>query len=300
MDDSWVGDVRRGPRSGSGGARRRVLALVVGVASLAIVVSVVGAVFGVAPPAPGSAPRSALAISPAASSSAQTPGASVQATATPRATVSPTPGPVVRAPVDVDLVVDHERFFVTQYTKKLCAAAGVQIALNLLTRRPDATKARQLAIHDLEVRLTTRADSHNGGTGPDGMAAAVSELSGVPYELRIYGTRAAALRGAAVAISTRRQPVILMAWRGAHTWVMSGYRADADPTLFGDAVISGAYILDPWYPRVSSIWGPSDPPGTFQDAAEMERNFLPYKRPEGRYPGRDGTFLIIVPVATPD
>ena len=25
--------------------------------------------------------------------------------------------------------------------------------------------------------------------------------------------------------------------------------------------VTGAYILDPWYPDVSSIWGPSDPPG---------------------------------------
>jgi hypothetical protein len=30
-------------------------------------------------------------------------------------------------------------------------------------------------------------------------------------------------------------------------------------------------------------------------AAEMERNFLPWKRPEGRYPDRDGKFLILAP-----
>jgi hypothetical protein len=59
--------------------------------------------------------------------------------------------------------------------------------------------------------------------------------------------------------------------------------------------VSGAYILDPWYPWVSSIWGPSDPPGTFQDSSEMVRNFLPWKRPEGRYPDRDGKFIIVVP-----
>jgi hypothetical protein len=27
----------------------------------------------------------------------------------------------------------------------------------------------------------------------------------------------------------------------------------------------------------------------------MVRNFLPWKRPEGRYPDRDGKFLIVVP-----
>jgi hypothetical protein len=89
--------------------------------------------------------------------------------------------------------------------------------------------------------------------------------------------------------------VILLAWRGAHTWVMSGYRADADPTVFKDARVSGAYILDPWYPWNSSIWGQSDPPGTFQNAAEMVRNFLPWKRPEGHYPDRDGKFIVVMP-----
>ena len=76
---------------------------------------------------------------------------------------------------------------------------------------------------------------------------------------------------------------------------MTGFRADADPRIFPDAVVTGGYILDPWYPSVSSIWGPSDPPGTFQDEAEMVRNFLPWKRPEGKYPDRDGRFIVMIP-----
>jgi hypothetical protein len=86
-----------------------------------------------------------------------------------------------------------------------------------------------------------------------------------------------------------------MAWRGAHTWIMSGFRADADPAVFADAKVTGAYILDPWYPDVSSIWGPSDPPGTFQNEAEMIRNYLKWKRPEGKYPERDGLYIAVVP-----
>lgn len=89
---------------------------------------------------------------------------------------------------------------------------------------------------------------------------------------------------------------MLMAWRGAHAWVMTGFRADADPRVFGNATIHGAYVLDPWYPRVSSIWGPSDPPNAYQPRSEMIRNYLAWKRPEGRYPGRDGRFLYLAPV----
>ena len=51
-------------------------------------------------------------------------------------------------------------------------------------------------------------------------------------------------------------------------------------------------------PDVSRIWGRSDPPGTFQNNAEMIRNFLPWKRPEGTYPDRDGLFLAVVPTVS--
>lgn len=133
------------------------------------------------------------------------------------------------------------------------------------------------------------------GLGAAAISLALESYGAPGYEIRAYGTRADALRDAAVAVTETGAPVVLLTWRGAHTWVMTGYRADADPTLFADANVTGTYILDPWYPRVSSIWGPSDPPGTFQDAAEMERNFLPWKRAEGRYPDRDGMFIALVP-----
>ena len=119
---------------------------------------------------------------------------------------------------------------------------------------------------------------------------------GVPgYEVRAFETMTYALRDAARAIKKTRSPVILLAWRGAHTWVMSGYRADADPSVFKNARIEGAYILDPWYPRISSIWGPSNPPGTLTKFDELRENFLPWRRPEGRYPSRDGLWITVAP-----
>ena len=61
-----------------------------------------------------------------------------------------------------------------------------------------------------------------------------------------------------------------------------------------DAAISGAYILDPWYPRVSSIWGASDGPGNFEDLAELERNWPVYQSPPvpvARFSARAGTAM---------
>jgi hypothetical protein len=115
------------------------------------------------------------------------------------------------------------------------------------------------------------------------------------YEIHAWTSRGDAVRDAAVHMARTGAPAVLLAWRGAHTWIMTGYTADADPLVFPDAVMTGMYVNDPWYPWVSSIWGPSDPPGTWQDDAEMRRNFLPWERPEGRYPDRDGKWIIIVP-----
>jgi hypothetical protein len=152
--------------------------------------------------------------------------------------------------------------------------------------------------HELAGRIDeweSWEDSHNGGWGPAAISLALEAYGAPGYEIHAYATRDEAMRGAAIAIDETGAPAVLLTWRGAHTWVMTGYRADADPRIFPDAVIGGAYILDPWYPRESSIWGPSDPAGGFQDRAEMERNFLPWKRPEGRYPDRDGRFIVLIP-----
>ncbi len=104
------------------------------------------------------------------------------------------------------------------------------------------------------------------------------------YEVRAYETRQDALSDAARAIEATGAPVILLTWRGAHTWVMTGFRADADPAIFDDARISGVYIQDPWYPGDSSIWGQSDPPGNLEDTAEMRRNYLPWAAARGQLP----------------
>lgn len=208
-------------------------------------------------------------------------------------TPTPTPEPA-RVPVDMALTDDHEAVFASQADKDWCAPAGVQMVL-AIHDRADTSKRTQEEIAGRIGEWEARSDSRNGNWGPAAMALAL-EAYGVPgYEVRAFESRKGALRDAARAIQETGAPVILLAWRGAHTWIMTGFRSDADPSVFRDAVIEGAYVLDPWYPRVSSIWGRSDPPGTFQDRAELERNFLEWKRPEGRYPDRDGLYITVAP-----
>lgn len=243
-------------------------------------------------------PRPALSAAP----SPDVPAASTPTTATATApTTTPTAAPAetplptpARVAVDVNVVADPEAVFASQITKDWCAPATVQMVLTIFGRG-DTSEAFQRELVSRIDEWESWQDSHDGGWGPSAMVEALVAYGVTGFEIRAYETRADALRDAAAAISETGSPVVLLAWRGAHAWLMSGYRADADPRLFPDATVSGAYVLDAWYPRVSSIWGPSDPPGTFQDASEMVRNFLPWKRPEGKYPERDGRFLALVP-----
>jgi hypothetical protein len=231
---------------------------------------------------------------PATPSPSPTPTLPPPASGQPAPTPRPTPTPIPRVGVDVNIVRNPKAVFAHELRDTWCAPAGVTITLAILGHG-DPTDAREREIASRIREWDSYSDSHNGDWGPAAMALALDAYGAKGYQIRAYDTRADALRDSAKAIAMTNSPVILLAWRGAHTWVMSGYRADADPTVFDDAKISGAYILDPWYPWNSSIWGQSDPPGTFQNASEMVRNFLPWKRPEGRYADRDGKFIVVIP-----
>ena len=249
---------------------------------------------GPPPPDRSTEPTVVVTPKPVSPSPSPTPTLPPPASGEPPPTARPTPTPVPRVAVDVDILQNHEAVFAHELHEDWCAPAGVTMALAILGKgAPTDGRQREIAgrIHEWE----TYADSHNLQWGPSAMVKALAAYGAPGYRVVAYGSRADAMRGAAKAISTTRSPAILLAWRGAHTWVMSGYRANADPVVFDDARVSGAYILDPWYPWNSSIWGQSDPPGTFQDAAEMERNFLAWKRPEGAYATRDGNFIVVEP-----
>ena len=280
----------------------RIAALLLLAAVLAGVVVVAGNVAGVGDKVAGAVEKVALLVNPPPDRPIEegavvTPKPDSTPTLAPGQTPPPTPDPTPvpnREKMDVSLYRNPDKHFITEIDHEWCAVAGTQMVLAANGKAP-LTEAFQAELAGRIGEWESRRDSRNGGWGPSAMVKAL-ESYGVPgYEVRRYETRADALRDAARAIEQFDAPVLLMAWRGAHTWVMTGFRSDADPLLFDDARISGAYVLDPWYPRVSSIWGPSDPPGTFQDASEMRRNYLPWERPEGAYPSRDGLFLALVP-----
>ena len=237
------------------------------------------------------------------------PSATPRPTPAPSDAPSPTPSPtpLVRAAVDVTLVEDHQAVFASQVTTEDCAVAGTQMVLTILGLG-NPSPAFQAELKGRIGEWESLDDSLNGGWGPAAVSLALAAYGAPGYEIRAYESHLDALRGAATALSATGKPVVFFPWWGAHTWVMTGYRADADPQLFADANVSGLYILDPWYPRFSTIWGQSDGPGNFETLGEMERNWPAgagppgfeavgpgWTRPEGYYPDRDGKYVVLVP-----
>jgi hypothetical protein len=252
------------------------------------------AVASASPSGIGSPGPVAALVSPGPSptvSAMPTPAPAVTPDPTPTAVPTPTP---TAGPVDINLAPHPASVFSSQITKEWCAAAGMTSALatmGLVT----ASDAVQREIEGGIDAWTSHADSLNGGWGPLAMTKALAAYGAPGYVVMAYRTRDAALRAAGIALSATREPVILLAWWGAHTWVMTGYRATGDLAANPAATLVGAYIVDPWYPRVSSIWGRVKPPGHFYDMAGLKRNYIAWTRPEGRYPGRDGRWIAVIP-----
>jgi hypothetical protein len=99
-----------------------------------------------------------------------------------------------------------------------------------------------------------------------------------PYKLAGASTVAGALKIAARAMRTTGKPVGLLMWHGRHAWVMSGFRATADPLLTNDFKVTAVIVEDPLYPYGSRVWGPSPRPGEFLSPKQLGRQFVPRRR----------------------
>lgn len=185
--------------------------------------------------------------------------------------------------------------FVTERTPLWCAPAALQTMINIMSPGADRTRATQKRLHTIARRLGPAPDK---GSEPEGMAKTLESLGYGRYRVIAARTRSAAYKAAATAIRLTGRPAALLVWRGAHNWVMSGFRSTADPALGDPFKVTHLWIEDVWYPRISDIWGESRPPDTLVPVGRMPEDYLPWRRPTGRYPGKDGKFVLIVPVAT--
>jgi len=183
------------------------------------------------------------------------------------------------------LDVAERSAFVAQRTFVQCVGASMQMMLNIIDTRNDHSARTQGSLQALARDLSgpTRAGFQRKGASVSGWAAGLNQLDAGPYRIVGTATLDEALRLAALSIRETGKPVGLLVWGGRHAWVMSGFRATADPRRTGRFRVTAAIVLDPLYPYGSSRWGPSPRPRESLSPAKLGRQFVP--RRSGTWPG---------------
>lgn len=214
--------------------------------------------------------------------------------ASPSAVPSPSASPP-SGPFSMDLY--RKGAFIGELTDTWCLPAAMQTSANIMDlrkgRAADRTRDRQQELFTLARKLAPAPDK---AAEPEGWAMGLTKLGYGKYEVQVRGSLKAAIQTAATAIRLTGRPAGLLVWRGAHSWVMSGFKATADPATTNDFTVTAVYIEDVWYPRLSRIWGYSNPPDTLVPVKDLPIDFKPWKRPQARYPDKDGKFVVVIPV----
>jgi hypothetical protein len=145
------------------------------------------------------------------------------------------------------------------------------MALNLATDDSRTSRADQELLWEM---ARDRSFSPFGGANPRGWTASLNDLGIGPYELVSLPTFDDAVELAAESIRATRRPVGLVMWRGRHAWVMTGFEATADPRMFEAFDVTGIRVLDPLYPRGSSVWGRSPKPNSLVTPATLAEQYV--------------------------
>jgi hypothetical protein len=174
------------------------------------------------------------------------------------------------------LDVSRRSDFVAQTNNVQCVGASMQMMLNMLGP-DDRSSATQLKLQKLARSLSPpRPDGGTRkGASVVGWSEGLNQLGAGPYRLFGALTIDEALSAAARAISRTGKPVGMLMWQGRHAWVMSGFRATADPSDTTAFKVTAVTVLDPLYPRVSPRWGRGPRPGEVMSVAKLGEQFLP-------------------------
>jgi hypothetical protein len=213
----------------------------------------------------------------------------------------PTAGATAASGYAVDLLRKGD--FVGQTTPYQCIGASIQMTLNIAGARDDRTAATQARVQQMARELSwTSADptrpfrGEPRGASSRGWARALNRLGVGWFMLRSEATLEEAVRTAAVAIRRTGLPVGLLVQEGRHAWLMTGFRATADPSTGGPWEVQSVSVVDPWYPRTNGRWGVAPKPGARMTLGQLADDFV---RLSFRRSGHGGRFLLVLPLAMP-
>jgi hypothetical protein len=195
--------------------------------------------------------------------------------------------------------------FVAQTNNVQCVGASMQMMINMTRAGADRTAKTQLRLQTLARRWSGPGPSGRTRQGASvrGWAAGLTIMDAGPYKLVGAKSIQGVLKTAARAMRATGKPVGLLMWRGRHAWVMTGFRATADPARTSKFTVTGVYVADPLYPHGSSVWGASPRPGQLLTVSQLSRQFLPRRNNRqssiwagtNRWSQLGGKYVVVLP-----
>ena len=191
------------------------------------------------------------------------------------------------------------RAHVRQATNAMCVPASMQIMINLMSGlAPDRSKATQHSLYTLARSYSPWITPDRVGASANGWAAGLDQLGYGNFDLMSLATMDEALKAAARQMRFTGKPVGLLVWEGDHAWVMSGFKATADPGWTDDFEVTAVWIEDPWYGRLDRTWGRGLEPHTLLTTDELRDDFVNW--PSRWFAGIFGTqnrYVIVAPIS---
>ena len=121
--------------------------------------------------------------------------------------------------------------FTTQKSWLWCTAAGVQIVRNIVKRQSDHSTTNQRRYFEW-MREHNRYDlPESAGVDPAGWTAGLRHFVDGRYRLVVSRTFDEALRSAVKRLRQTNLPVAITVSHGGHGWILTGFRATADPAV---------------------------------------------------------------------
>jgi hypothetical protein len=184
--------------------------------------------------------------------------------------------------------------FTTQKSWLWCTAAGVQIVRNIVDRKTDHSASGQRRYFDW-MRKHNRYDLPlSAGVDPAGWTAGLRHFVDDRYRLVASRTFDSALRSAVTRLRLTNLPVALTVSRGNHGWILTGFRATADPARTSSFTVTSVRVVGPLF-GLQSRNGYDMPPDTKLTPTQLKRYLTPWKYAPQRMIW-DGRYVTIQPV----
>src|SRR5688500_6819632 len=168
--------------------------------------------------------------------------------------------------------------FTTQKSWLWCTAAGVQIIRNIVDGDTDHSTSGQRRYFDWMRDHNKYSLPVSAGVDPQGWTAGLRHFVDDRYRLVASRSFQAGLRSAAANLRRTGLPVALTVANGGHGWILTGFKATADPLMTDEFEVTSVHVVGPLFGRQSKD-GYAMPPDTRLTADRLRRFFTPWRYP---------------------